>query len=165
MKALGRFGIPARWKGDERSSTNPVEPVEPGARGAPGASGDSFRVLMVDDEEIIRRLATGMATRLRVDLVAVATATAALEMARVSRVDVLVTDILLGEGADGIALARRVLALQPWASVVLMSGYTSSHFDLDGLPGHTHFLTKPFTIDSLSHCLAEARQQSAGSGK
>ena len=132
---------------------------------APGAGEDAIRVLMVDDEELIRRLAMGMASRLRIDLVAVATAPAALEMARASRVDVLVTDVLLGEGADGIELARQVLALQPWASVVLMSGYGAAHFDLDRLPRPTQFLTKPFSIDSLMHCLTEARQQSAASGR
>jgi len=122
-------------------------------------------VLMVDDEDLIRRLAMGMASRLRIDLVAVATAPAALEMARASRLDVLVTDVMLGEGADGIELARQVLALQPWASVVLMSGYSATHFDLDALPRHTQFLTKPFSIDSLMHSLSEARQQSSAFGQ
>jgi hypothetical protein len=32
------------------------------------------------------------------------------------------------------------LALQPRASVVLMSGYSAAHFDLDWLPRHTQFL-------------------------
>ena len=162
MKALSRLGILARWMGDEPSPMKPPEPAEPRA---PGTGEDAFRVLMVDDEDLIRRLAMGMATRLRIDLVAVATAPAALEMARASRLDVLVTDVMLGEGADGIELARQVLALQPWASVVLMSGYTAAHFDLDRLPRHTQFLTKPFSIDSLMHCLTEARQQSAASGQ
>jgi DNA-binding NtrC family response regulator len=120
---------------------------------------------MVDDEELIRKLAMGMAARLRLDLVAVASVPAALEMARASRIDVLVTDLLLGEGADGIALARQVLRLQPRASVVLMSGYSASHFDANALPGHIQFLTKPFSIDSLMHCLTEARRQSSASGQ
>ena len=162
MKALSRFGIPARWMGDEPSPMKLPEPAEPSA---PGADEDAFRVLMVDDEDLIRRLATGMASRLRIDLVAVATAPAALEMARASRLDVLVTDVMLGEGADGIELARQVLALQPWASVVLMSGYSATHFDLDALPRHTQFLSKPFSIDSLMHCLTEARQHSSASGR
>lgn len=86
-------------------------------------------------------------------------------MARASRIDVLVTDVLLGEGTDGIELAKQVLALQPSAGVVLMSGYSAAHFDLDGLPRHTQFLTKPFSTDSLMHCLTEARQRSSSSGR
>jgi CheY-like chemotaxis protein len=163
MKAFRRLGIPVRWMSDEPSQMNSLEPAAPGT---PGLGEDPFRVLLVDDEELIRRLAMSVATRLRVDLVAVATAPSALEMARASRIDVLVTDVLLGEGADGIELARQVLGLQPWASVVLMSGYSATHFDLGGLPSHTLFLTKPFSTDALVHCLtASSRQQSSASGQ
>ena len=162
MNPLRLFAIPARWMGDGPSSMKPPQPT---AGGAPGTGEHTFRVLMVDDEELIRRLAMGMARRLRVDLVAVATASAAMEMARASRIDVLVSDVLLGEGADGIELATQILSLQPWASVVLMSGYSAAHFDLRGLPEHTQFLTKPFSTDSFMHCLTEARQRSSSSGQ
>ena len=125
----------------------------------------AFRVLLVDDEELIRRLAMAMSRRLDVDLVAVATAPAAVEMARASRIDVLVADVLLEEGADGIELARQIVALQPWASVILMSGYGQSHFDLHHLPDDTQFLAKPFSLDSLMHCLSEARQRCPAAGR
>ena len=162
MKAFSRFGLPARWL---RGKPSPVMFAETAEPGAPGTGEDSFRVLMVDDEELIRRLATGMASRLGLDLSAVASAPAALDIARACRLDVLVTDVLLGEGADGIDLARQIRGLQPWAAVVLMSGYSASHFDLDGLPGDTQFLTKPFGVDSLMHCLTEARRRVAASGR
>ena len=106
-----------------------------------------------------------MSRRLDVDLVAVATARAAVEMARASRIDVLVADVLLEEGADGIELARQIVALQPWASVILMSGYGESHFDLHRLPDDTQFLAKPFSLDSLMHCLSEARQRCQATGR
>jgi DNA-binding NtrC family response regulator len=162
MNPRSLFAVPERWMGDGPSS---MKPPQPAADGTPGAGEHPFRVLMVDDEELIRRLAMGMARRLRVDLVAVATASAAMEMARASRIDVLVSDVLLGKGEDGIELASQVLALQPWASVVLMSGYSAAHFDLRGLPEHTQFLTKPFSSDSLMHCLTAARQRAASSGQ
>jgi CheY-like chemotaxis protein len=75
----------------------------------------------------------------------------------VSRFDVLVADILLGDGMDGIELARQVMAVQPWLSVVLMSGYDADQFELDGLPRETQFLTKPFSTDTLMQCLIAAR--------
>ncbi len=46
-----------------------------------------------------------------------------------------------------------------------MSGYSAAHFALDGLPEHTQFLAKPFSTDSLMHCLTEARQRSSSSGE
>ena len=140
----------------------PSMPAMTGA--APGTGEDGFRVLMVDDEELIRRLATGMARRLHVDLLAVATAPAALQLARASHIDVLVADVLLGEGPDGIELARQITALQPALCVVLMSGYSAAHFDLTGLPEHTQFLTKPFSTESFMHCLAAARERATSPG-
>ncbi|MCC7125387.1 MAG: response regulator [Acidobacteria bacterium] len=126
-------------------------------------AGDRIRVLMVDDEELIRRLAAGMARRMNVEMVAVGTAAEAVEAVRTQTFDVLVADMLLGEGADGIALARQVAALQPDIHVVLMSGYSASHFDLNGLPGSPQFLDKPFSSESLARCLSLARnRRSAG---
>jgi DNA-binding NtrC family response regulator len=162
MKAFSRFGLPARWW---RGQPSPVMLAKTAEPGAPGRGEDTFRVLMVDDEELIRRLATGMASRFRIDLSTVASAPAALDLARAGRLDVLVTDVVLGEGADGIDLARQILALQPWASVVLMSGYSAAHFDLESLPGDTQFLTKPFGVDALMHCLTEARHRVSASGR
>jgi CheY-like chemotaxis protein len=95
------------------------------------------------------------------DFTAVATASAALAVAGASRIDVLVADVLLGEDTTGIELAKQLVARQPGLSLVLMSGYTADHFDLSGLPEHTQFLTKPFTTDALTHCLAVARNRSA----
>lgn len=118
---------------------------------------------MVDDEELIRRLATGMARRMNVEMTAVGTAFEALQAAQTEQFDVLVADVLLGEGADGIDTARQIAAAQPELAVVLMSGYSASHFDLAGLPPNTQFLTKPFSSESLAHCLTLARERSRNS--
>ncbi|MEZ5286101.1 MAG: response regulator [Vicinamibacterales bacterium] len=142
----------------------PGAPPHPGGSDRPhaGGSADTFRVLMVDDEELIRRMAAGMARRINVDLVAVGTADEALEVAGTSGIDLLIADVVLGEGSDGIDLVRRVHQAHPTLSVVLMSGYSESHFDLDGLPEGTQFLLKPFTSDSFARCIATARQQRPG---
>jgi two-component system response regulator FlrC len=114
---------------------------------------------MVDDEELIRRLAGGMARRMNVDLTAVGTAFEALQAVQSDHFDVLVADVLLGEGTDGIDLARQIAAAQSNLAVVLMSGYSASHFELTGLPANTQFLTKPFSSESLAHCLIVARER------
>lgn len=116
---------------------------------------------MVDDEELIRRMAMGMARRIHVDLVTVATAAEAIDVARSSDIDILIADVLLGEGLDGIDLARQIGATNPRLSVILMSGYNPSHFELAGLPEGTQFLMKPFNSESLARAIAAARQHAA----
>ena len=132
------------WAGTEPP---PGMPPLGGRALSPNRAQDSFRVLMVDDEEMIRRLAGGMARRLQIDTF-----------------DVLIADDLLGEGTDGIELARRLALAQPWLSVVLMSGYSASHFELEGLPADTQFLTKPFSSESLAQCLAVIRERLKAEG-
>lgn len=98
-----------------------------------------------------------MARRIQVDLMTAATAREALEIASTTRIDVLIADVLLGEGLDGTDLARQIGATNPDMSVILMSGYNPSHFDLKGLPPSTQFLTKPFNSESLARSIAAAR--------
>jgi CheY-like chemotaxis protein len=141
------------------------KPVPPATGGPPQAVENKLRVLLVDDEELIRRLAMSIARRVHIDLLAVATAPAALELARASHIDVLVADVLLGEGVDGIDLARQIALLQPRLSVVLMSGYNAAQFDLSELSGDTQFLTKPFSTESFLRCLTATREHTATAGQ
>jgi CheY-like chemotaxis protein len=149
--------VPFLWAGTGDASPRPA-----GARASsdPEATGDPFRVLLVDDEQLIRRMAGGMAARLRIELIAVASAAEAVAVAQTTRLDALVADVLLGAGQDGIELAREMAALQPWMAVILMSGYSADDFTLEGLPADTQFLSKPFSSHSLAACLARARGQS-----
>ena len=120
---------------------------------------------MVDDDEMIRRMAVGMARRIRVDMVTAGTADEALELVRSSCIDVLLTDVLLGEGMDGIDLARQIGATHPGLSVILMSGYEPSELDLEGLPEGTQFLVKPFNSQSLAQSITLARQHGASTAR
>lgn len=147
---------PGLWLGDGDVSPAP----RPGASSSdPRPAGDPYRVLVVDDEDLIRRLASGMARRLQVEVLTAATAAEALDLVRTTRVDALVIDVMLGDGIDGIELARQVVAAQPWLAIILMSGYLEDDYALEGLPRDTQFLNKPFSGHGLAQCLARARGQ------
>lgn len=149
--------LPPVWTGTGDATPRPAAAP---ASSDPEATGDLFRVLLVDDEQLIRRMAGGMARRLNIELIAVASAAEAVAVARTTRLDALIADVLLGEGQDGIALAREMAAIQPSMAVVLMSGYAADDFLLEGLPADTQFLNKPFSSHSLAACLARARGHS-----
>ena len=152
----GRWFDPSFWFGNGDVSTPATPPRTPAD---PDRSPEPYRVLLVDDEALIRRLASGMAPRLRAEIVTAASADEALAIASAMRIDALVADVLLGDGPDGIELARQIGARQPGIAVILMSGYTADDYALDGLPSDTQFLNKPFSSHSLAHCLARARGQ------
>ena len=100
-----------------------------------------------------------MAGRLQVEMFTAATAEEALDLLGKTRVDALVIDVMLGDGMDGIELARRVLAVQPWLAIVLMSGYLEDDYAFEGLPPDTQFLSKPFSGRGLAERAARARGQ------
>jgi PAS domain S-box-containing protein len=128
---------------------------------APLAGGDAsglsdFSVWVVEDDADVRAVTVETVRRLGCRVHEAASAREALELARESLPDVLVADVLLGGGEDGIALARALLERREELAVILVSGYSAARFDLAGLPPNTQFLAKPFTLAALDRALSLA---------
>jgi PAS domain S-box-containing protein len=113
-------------------------------------------VLVVEDHPLVRDVALQFVEMLGYDALAVESAATALETLKSKSFDVILTDIQLGQGLDGVELARIAERMRPGLGVVLMSGYTAEHIHLERLPGHYLFLNKPFTRDGLAAALAQA---------
>lgn len=101
-------------------------------------------VLVVDDEALVREtVAEGLADD-GLSVVDVSSAEQALALAETAGVpDVVVTDLELGSGMNGLALAEEVHRRWPGAGVVIMTGNPA------GVRAHTfgaqeRFLSKPF---------------------
>jgi DNA-binding NtrC family response regulator len=61
-------------------------------------------------------------------------------------IDLLIADIMMPGGIDGVELARRVAVSRPRIQVLLMSGYQSEAF---ALRDSWQFLSKPFRAGDL----------------
>ncbi len=108
------------------------------------------RVILVDDNDIVRDLTKAMLEREGFDVEAAATPFDALLMAeRDERIDLLLTDVYM-PGMNGLELADRLLELHPEASVLYTSGYADERIIAPGaVPSGTAFLPKPFTMAEL----------------
>jgi PAS domain S-box-containing protein len=107
-------------------------------------------VLVVEDEDVVRRLAT-LALRSAgfevIDARGGPEAIAAFE--RAERVDLVLTDVVM-PGMPGRELADRLLARRPGLPVLFMSGYTDDAVTRGGeLREGTVLLQKPFTPGAL----------------
>jgi CheY-like chemotaxis protein len=102
------------------------------------------RVLVVDDEPILRRLMVRALQGAGLEVLEADSGYAALALLeRDERLpDLLLTDILM-PGFDGFALAARVTASWPALPVIYTSANTGYAVDLSG-PGAPRFLAKPF---------------------
>ena len=112
------------------------------------ANDTSTRVMVVDDEPMVRRFVSAALSRSGYDVVDAETPEqAALIMRGNSHFDLLVTDVVM-PNVNGCELASRVLETQPDLRVLFMSGYDSSGNCSASVPGSS-FLRKPFRVPEL----------------
>lgn len=113
-------------------------------------------VLVVDDNEDVRETVVLVLRRLGYEVVDAATAEEALAHADTVPPAVLVCDVVLGAGPDGITVARQMRQRLPELAVVLMSGYAASQLGLADAPPDYQFLPKPLTMEKLDAAIRAA---------
>ncbi|HZS62462.1 MAG TPA: PAS domain S-box protein [Gemmatimonadaceae bacterium] len=110
------------------------------------------RVLVVEDEEAVRRYAARVLTTEGYAVVEAVDGVEALDRCQnEGNVDVVVTDVIMPR-MGGRVLVERLRALRPDLPVVFMSGYAE---DPIGLPSAL-FLEKPFGADAMATAVAKA---------
>ena len=142
----------------------PVSAELPHAALMPSAAaprGDGARVLYVDDEPVLARLAERSLTRLGYRPTVLTRPREALIALRgnLSAFDVLVTDLTMPE-MSGLQLAAEALRLRPDLPVVLATGYTGMLTpELARERGLRGVLLKPFTPEHMARALADAMRE------
>ena len=120
---------------------------------APAAALGATRgtVLLVDDDDAVRRLTERMLRAGGYDVIAAASGPDAIAIARTTPFDILLTDMVM-PGMSGRELAREIAGICAEARVVFMSGYNP------GVPiAESQFLAKPFDRNSLLTTLGDPR--------
>jgi len=139
----------------------------PRAHGAPEAprrhasgfsAGGGETILLVEDEEGVRRLVRNMLARQGYRVLEAAGAEEALRLweQAADRIDLLLTDVVM-PGMSGRQLALRLLAARPELKVVYMSGYAGDALGEQGvLAPDVVLIQKPFTPRLLLRRIREA---------
>ncbi len=119
----------------------------------------SMRVLVVDDEEVVRALIARILEASGHEVTQAASAEAALLAAKASsaQFDLILTDVVLG-AADGLAVLDTLRAAHPKAGVLVMSGYSPTPERVAELSRQgAEFLAKPFGAGQLMAALERVR--------
>ena len=109
------------------------------------------RVLMVEDDEVVRLIGRNMLEALGHTVVPCSQAQEALDrLAAGETFDLLFTDLMMPGGMDGLELAATVKRLSPQMAVVLASGWADSKLPQGaGHPDFATFLQKPYRMAEL----------------
>jgi len=114
----------------------------------PTKHGGHERILLVEDEEVVRQLTRDLLSREGYDVVVAAEGEEALELAREQTFDLVITDMVMPK-LSGKIVAARLLGEQPNLPIIFISGYAHDILG-EGLGFSEAFLQKPFSAQELS---------------
>ena len=116
-----------------------------------------FRVLVVDDEKDFVEATVKRLGKRGIDAEGVFSGEQALELMKKKRFDVVLLDIKMPGGMDGIETLREMKKIAPLTEVILLTGHASVESSIEGLKlGAFDYLLKPMKLEDLITKLAEA---------
>lgn len=110
---------------------------------------DSFRLLVVDDEEDFLETLVKRLNKRNIDATGVPSGEKALEIINEKPFDVVVMDVKM-PGLDGIETLRELKKVNPGIEVIILSGHASVDAAMDGMKlGAYEYLLKPCELEEL----------------
>ena len=114
------------------------------------------RVLVVDDEKLIRWSVTERLQRNGYDVVSAESGEQALELVAAQPPDLMLLDVRL-PGIDGVQTLQRALSVHPELAVLMMSAHSTVDIAVDAMKhGAVDFLVKPFPFQALDAAVQRA---------
>lgn len=134
----------------------PANALTPSVSGTRLATARRRRVLLVEDEDMVRKVLSRMLAGRGLQVFAAASGAEAMALFEASAgepFDLLVTDLMMPDGG-GLAVARALNEKSPGLRVLFVSGYSSA--ETEGWePERYRFLTKPFGSSELARVIDE----------
>ncbi len=127
-------------------ATSPEEIALPAA-----LLGNNQTILVIDDVDHQREIACAILKRLHYRVQAVASGEEAIAFLRNEKVDLIVLDMILDGGIDGLETYKRILELHPGQKAIIASGFseTDQVQETQNL-GAGSCIRKPYTLQQLS---------------
>ncbi len=122
---------------------------------------ENASVLVVDDEAAIRYSVSKTLQRVGYSVREAASGEDALDIIRAEPFDVVLTDIRMPPGLDGVELIRRIKDTDPDTIVILMTAYPSLPTAVEGLRLGAHdYLIKPSSSQDIRQSVARGVERS-----
>ncbi|MCX5902554.1 MAG: response regulator, partial [Proteobacteria bacterium] len=113
-------------------------------------SGNGEHILIVDDLETQRDLASNMLKRLNYHVETAASGEEAIEYLKSASVDLVILDMIMDPGIDGFETYRRILEIQPNQKAIIASGFSETgRVKKAQRLGAGAYIKKPYTLENL----------------
>jgi len=112
--------------------------------------GKGETVLIVDDVDEQREIASGMIKKLGYNVTSISSGEKAVEYLKQHRADLLILDMIMEPGIDGLETYRQILKLHPGQKAIIASGFseTDKVKEAQGL-GAGAYIKKPYKIEKI----------------
>jgi PAS domain S-box-containing protein len=132
----------------------PAPALSPAAPELAAFAGKGETILVVEDDDRVRRLARKRLESLGYRVLEAPDGPAALALLGSNpKTDLLFTDMVMPGGLTGVELAHRAREQRPGLAVVITSGYAEPESFARGLPRSAIWLSKPYTTAELARGL------------
>ena len=113
-------------------------------------SGNGESILIVDDVEEQRQIASGMLQELGYLVVSVSSGEEAVEYLKTNKADLLVLDMIMGPGIDGLDTYKKIIETHPGQKAIIASGFSETDRvkKVQGL-GAGAYIKKPFLLEKI----------------
>lgn len=118
--------------------------------------GGSGSILVVDDEPDLRDIASAIVKKLGYTVSTVASGEEALAHIEKNHIDLVLLDMILGEGIGGFETYSNMIKLNPQQKAVIVSGYSSSEEIRQTLEmGAFAIIKKPYTLEEIGRVIKD----------
>jgi len=122
---------------------------------------DRKKVLVVDDADEQREIATNILESLGFEVATASGGEQAVELLQQEQIDLVLLDMIMEPGLDGLETYRRIISFKPEQKVIIVSGYSTLERVRTALKlGAKGFIQKPYTVLSLKKAIRDALYRS-----
>jgi len=112
--------------------------------------GHGEKILVVDDEERQRMIASGMLSKLGYNPEAVSSGEEAIKYMKENTVDLIVLDMVMPKGINGRKTYEEIIKIRPGQKAVIASGYAKTkEVDIAQELGAGKYIRKPYTLEKI----------------
>ncbi len=113
--------------------------------------GHGEAILIIDDVEEQKNVASAMLKKLGYNVSSVSSGEEAVEYMKHHSVDLLVLDMIMDPGIDGLETYRKIISLHPGQKAIIVSGYSESeHVKEAQRLGARAYVQKPYLLEKIA---------------